>query len=124
MAKLADALKEAAALAAADEANFAAGCSGILTKLKRGLAEVKKAPALLEEVPSDIDAWPFLLRVSSEKASFAKQVWETSSILLMSPAWAASFSEQEEKSRLGIHKARHDLRVPQDSVCACLAVEL
>ncbi|CAE7712900.1 unnamed protein product [Symbiodinium pilosum] len=95
----------AAAAAAADEGSFSSSCSGVLTKLKRGVAEVKKTPSLLDEVPSDVDAWPFLLRVSSEKAAFAKQIWETAATLLWSPAWATSFQQQEEKSRLGIHKA-------------------
>eukprot|EP00931_Biecheleriopsis_adriatica_P119552 TRINITY_DN94785_c0_g1_i1.p1 TRINITY_DN94785_c0_g1~~TRINITY_DN94785_c0_g1_i1.p1 ORF type:complete len:238 (+),score=77.60 TRINITY_DN94785_c0_g1_i1:31-714(+) len=105
MAKLADALREAAALAGQDDRSFSSECPSILTKLKRGLSEVKKSPGLLEQVPGDIDAWPFLLRVSSEKASFAKQVWETSLVLLGSPAWASSFATQEHKERLNLCKA-------------------
>lgn len=105
MPKLEDALKEAAESAGKDDKSFMSDCPGILTKLKRGISEVKKLPELLEQVPTDIDAWPFLLRVASEKASFAKQIWEICIVLLGSGAWARSFAAQERKERLSLVKA-------------------
>ncbi|CAE7551715.1 unnamed protein product [Symbiodinium microadriaticum] len=60
---------------------------------------------------------PFLLRVSSEKASFAKQIWETSAILLTSPVWAASFQQQEDTSRLGLHKGERTFFDPYSCLC-------
>ncbi|CAJ1359333.1 unnamed protein product [Effrenium voratum] len=104
MAKLTEALQEAATVALEDERGFASASGGVLTKLKRGLAEVKKSPEMLAEVPPDLEFWPFLLRVA-EKASFAKQVWEASVVLLARPEWAASFAQQEQKQRLNLCKA-------------------
>ncbi|CAK9010533.1 unnamed protein product [Durusdinium trenchii] len=104
MAKLTDALKEAASLGAADDQSFISECTSILTKLKRGFAEVKKAPALLDEVPSDIAAWPFFLRLC-EKASFAKQAWEATVILLQNERWSETFAQEEQRSKLNLWKA-------------------
>eukprot|EP00434_Breviolum_minutum_P025006 symbB.v1.2.022090.t1/scaffold1946.1/size95412/2 len=104
MAKLTDALKEAAELGSADEKSFSSSCTGVLTKLKRGFAEVKKKPELLEEVPAEIEAWPFMLRVC-EKASFAKQAWEATAVLLQDARWRSTFAQQEQKLKLNLWKA-------------------
>jgi len=106
MASLAEALGEAAALAQQDDRAFGSGCSTILSRLKRGCSEVRKAPELLDEqVPADAGAWSFLLRVASEKPSFAKQAWDTASVLLGSSAWASAFATLEGKHRLNLAKA-------------------
>mmetsp|Transcript_98070 Transcript_98070/g.282905 ORF Transcript_98070/g.282905 Transcript_98070/m.282905 type:complete len:231 (+) Transcript_98070:44-736(+) len=106
MAKLAAALREAAALAAQDDAAFGAGVSALLTRVKRGVTEVRKAPELLEkEVRADEASWSFLLRVASEKPAFAKQVWETASVLLDASDWVVAFKAMDQKQRLNLAKA-------------------
>ncbi|CAE8606418.1 unnamed protein product [Polarella glacialis] len=64
MAKLAEALSEAAALVPSDDRTFGSECTGILTRIKRGVGEVKKAPELLDQVPASIDAWSGVSRSS------------------------------------------------------------
>lgn len=106
MAKLAAALDEAAALGQAEDRAFGSGCPSLLSKIKRGIAEVRKAPGLLDEqVPASAAAWSFLLRVAFEKPAFAKQVWDAASVLVEAPAWASSFATLEDKSRLNVGKA-------------------
>jgi len=109
MVKLTEALEEAAALAAQDEEAFISGCSQVLTKIKRGISEVRKAPdpsALLDrDVPAEAGAWSFLLRVASEKPAFAKQVWDATAVLLESTTWVVALRTIEHKTRFNIVKA-------------------
>mmetsp|Transcript_77008 Transcript_77008/g.214126 ORF Transcript_77008/g.214126 Transcript_77008/m.214126 type:complete len:222 (-) Transcript_77008:125-790(-) len=105
MAKLADALKEAAEFATQEEDAFNSNVSPVLSRIKRGVAEVRDSPDLLAEVPPDPQAWGFLLRASGEKAAYMKQVWDVASLLLGSPAWAEAFAGLEDKHRLNVAKA-------------------
>lgn len=109
MAKLAAALAEAADLAPQDDKTFGEGFSGILTKLVRSSAAVRKTPELLEkEVPADgraLDAWTFLLRVASANPAYAKQAWAVAAALAESPSWVAAFAPLERKHRMGLSRA-------------------
>eukprot|EP00747_Dinoflagellata_sp_TGD_P167215 gnl/TRDRNA2_/TRDRNA2_191225_c0_seq1.p1 gnl/TRDRNA2_/TRDRNA2_191225_c0~~gnl/TRDRNA2_/TRDRNA2_191225_c0_seq1.p1 ORF type:complete len:237 (-),score=67.07 gnl/TRDRNA2_/TRDRNA2_191225_c0_seq1:25-735(-) len=106
MAKLAEALKEAATLADADDAAvFGRECTNLMTKIKRGLSEVRKDPPLLQQVPPSAGAWIFFLRAASEKPQLAKQVWEATVFLISSEAWAQALVGCDDKHRLHIAKA-------------------
>eukprot|EP00928_Gymnodinium_smaydae_P021701 TRINITY_DN18497_c0_g1_i2.p1 TRINITY_DN18497_c0_g1~~TRINITY_DN18497_c0_g1_i2.p1 ORF type:complete len:241 (-),score=60.76 TRINITY_DN18497_c0_g1_i2:75-776(-) len=111
MAKLAEALREAAAASSLDDAAFGAACSTVLTKIKRGSSEVKKAPELLEkEVPANEGAWAFLLRVTSERPAYARQAWEASALLLESGEWQGAFRSLEAERKRGLNVGRAGAR--------------
>lgn len=106
MAKLGEAVREAAALALKSDAEFGEGCAAIVAKIKKGISEFRKAPERLnDDVPTDANAWEFLLRVASEKPCFVKQVWDAASVLIESETWAAALRPVERKERLNVTKS-------------------
>lgn len=108
MARLAEAMEGAAELAAQADPGFSDGCPGAMTRIKRGVAEVRKQPAMLAEADRAAapGAWEFLLRVASGQPAFAKQVWEAASALLGSPVWASALKQASGKQRLGVARAQ------------------
>lgn len=121
MAKLAEALRDAVIIAKDDSA-FESGLPGAMSKVKRGLSEVRKKPELLADVSASTEAWSFILRTASEKPAFAKQAWELSIVLLESKAWANAFAPLEAKHRIGVTKAgSRDAQLASDIVLRLVA---
>lgn len=105
MARLSEALADAAALSDADDAALNASCASLMSKVKRGLFEVKKKPELLATASPDAAVWVFLLRVAVGNPPLLKQVWDTAAVLLRGEEWTTLFSGIEGKARLNLGTA-------------------